>query len=207
MAATVRLTETAVAAVGEFGHAVQARLLAAGATALDADRPQPGAAQAMVLVSWRPDPDRARRFDELAFRAGIGWLPVVLEHPRLIVGPWVAAGGPCHDCYSFRREQHDPKSRHRAALLTAYRADDELGVHGHLPHHLRIAEALVQLMLQSPQPGMTTMVDLATMLVSRVDVLARHGCPRCGTDDTWGDPRLAAAIAEIAERQSEGAFA
>lgn len=207
MAATVRLTETAVAAVGEFGHAVQARLLAGGATALDADRPQPGGARAMVLVSWRPEPDRAQRFDELAHRTGIGWLPVVVEHPWLIVGPWVAPGGPCHDCYSFRREQHDPKSRHRAALLAAYRAGDERGVYGHLPHHLRIAEALVQLMLQSPQPGMTTMVDLATTLVSRVDVIARHGCPRCGAADTWGDPRLAAAVAETANRLPEEALA
>ncbi|WP_155368216.1 TOMM precursor leader peptide-binding protein [Catellatospora vulcania] len=206
MAATVRLTETAVAAVGEFGHAVRSRLLAAGATALDADRPQPGDARAMVLVSWRPDPDRAQRFDELAHRAGIGWLPVVVEHPRLIIGPWVAPGGPCHDCYSFRREQHDPKSRHRAALLAAYRADDDLGVYGHLPHHLRIAEALVGLMLQSPQPGMTTMVDLATMMVSRVDVIARHGCPHCGVADTWGDPRLAAAVAETVHRLPEGAL-
>ncbi|MFC7245097.1 TOMM precursor leader peptide-binding protein [Catellatospora aurea] len=207
MAATVRLTETAVAAVGEFGHAVQARLLAAGASALDADRPEPGGVRAMVLVSWRPEPDRARRFDELASRAGIGWLPVVVEHPWLIVGPWVAPGGPCYDCYGFRREQHDPKARHRAALLAAYRADDECGVYGHLPHHLRSAEALVQLMLRSPQPGMTTMVDLSTMLVSRVDVIARHGCPRCGSADTWGDPRLAAILAETANRLPEGALA
>ncbi|MEV4414109.1 TOMM precursor leader peptide-binding protein [Catellatospora sp. NPDC049609] len=205
MAAAVRLTDVAVAAAGEFGHAVQARLLAGGATALDADRPRPGAAAAMVLVSWRPDPVRTELFDKLAHDEGIGWLPVVVEHPFLVVGPWVAPGGPCYDCYCFRREQHDPKSRHRAELLAAYRADETLGVFGHLPHHLRIAEALVRLVLRSPQPGMTAMVDLATMMVSRVDLIARHGCPRCGADDTWGDPRLAAVLAETTGQLPKGA--
>ncbi|WP_144122550.1 TOMM precursor leader peptide-binding protein [Catellatospora sichuanensis] len=205
MAATVRLTDVAVAAVGEFGHAVQSRLLADGASALDPDRPRPGAAQAMVLVSWRPDAARTELFDELAHDRAIAWLPVVVDHPFLVVGPWVAPGGPCYDCYRFRREQHDPKSRHRAELLAAYRADDTLGVYGHLPHHLRAAEALARLVLQSPQPGMTVMVDLATMMVSRVDLIARHGCPRCGAADTWGDPRLAATIAETARQVSKGA--
>jgi bacteriocin biosynthesis cyclodehydratase domain-containing protein len=205
VAAALRLTEVAVAAVGEFGHAVRARLLADGATALDADRPQAGAAQAIVLVSWRPEPDRADRFDELARRNAIGWLPVTVDHPHLIVGPWLAPGGPCYDCYSFRRRQHDPQSQRRAELTAGYRADDTLGVYGHLPHHLRIAEALIRLMLQNPQPGMTTMVELATLMVSRVDLIARHGCPRCGTADTWGDPRLATAIAEAGGQLPEGA--
>lgn len=204
MAATVRLTDVAVAAVGEFGHAVQARLLADGATALDADRPQPGDAKAMVLVSWRPDPARTEVFDRLAHERAISWLPVVVDHPLLVVGPWVTPGGPCYDCYGLRRRQHDPKSRHRADLLAAYQADDTLGVYGHLPHHLRIAEALTRLVLQSPQPGMTTMVDLAAMAVSRVDLVARHGCARCGATDTWGDPRLAALLAETT-RPLEGA--
>ncbi|BCJ75388.1 hypothetical protein CS0771_49320 [Catellatospora sp. IY07-71] len=206
MAAAVRLRETAVAAVGEFGRAVQARLLAGGATALDADRPEPGAARALVLVSWRPEPDRAQRFDELARRVGIGWLPVVLDHPLLVAGPWLAPGGPCYDCYLFRREQHDPKSRHRADLLAAYRADDTLGVYGHLPHHVRMAEGLIRLLLQNPQPGMTTMADLATMTVNRADLIARHGCPRCGAADTWGgDAGLAAVLAATAARLPEGA--
>ncbi len=200
MAATIRLKDTAVAAVGEFGHAVQARLLADGAMALEADRPEPGSAQAMVLVSWRPEPTRTELFDRLAHERAIAWLPVVVEHPFLIAGPWVVAGGPCYDCYRFRRRQHDPKSRHRAELLAAYSANDTLGVYGHLPHHLRAAEALIRLVLQAPQPGMTAIVDLATMMLSRVNLIGRHGCPRCGAADTWGDPRLATVIADLAAK-------
>lgn len=197
MATAVRLTDVAVAAVGEFGRAVQARLLADGAAALEPDQPEPGTATAMALVSWRPEPARAQRLDRLAHERGISWLPVVLEHPFLIAGPWVAPGGPCYDCYTFRRRQHDPQAKYRTDLLAAYRADDTLGVRGHLPHHVRLAEALIRLMLRAPQPGMTAMVDLATMAISRVGLTGRHGCPRCGSSDTWGDSRLTALIAEI----------
>ena len=81
MAAAFRLTETAVAAVGDFGRAVQQRLVEAGAEPIDPEHVERSVPRPTVLVTWRPEPDLCEMFDrvEAEIRSGRGGGPAVAE--------------------------------------------------------------------------------------------------------------------------------
>ncbi|MEV2274265.1 TOMM precursor leader peptide-binding protein [Nocardiopsis sp. NPDC049922] len=205
MAAALRLTDTAVAAVGDFGRAVQRRLVDAGAVPVDPEHVEHVEPRPTVLVTWRPEPELGEAFDRISRDRGTPWLPVAVDHPRLVVGPWLdPSDGPCHRCYLGRRSQHDSRSDVRARVLDAYANDDTLGVLGYLPHHVRTAEALVRRELGAPRAGRVAMVDLFGARPAFARVAARHGCERCGADDRWGG---ALPLAELAARVRPGRIA
>jgi bacteriocin biosynthesis cyclodehydratase domain-containing protein len=181
MAAAVRLIGT-----GPFGEDV-VRVLAdalpdARVTAADqleaafTDSPE-----LVVLALWRPSPSLSERADNLAASRKVPWIPVIMEHPVLRIGPQVRPGeGPCFRCYRWRRVQHDDQHRATAVLHAAYEASADCGPRGHLPHHARLAAAAVAAQLEHGVVGRVTTIQLASSRVLTHHVVACNGCDRCG---------------------------
>jgi bacteriocin biosynthesis cyclodehydratase domain-containing protein len=183
VAAAVRV---GVLGVGPFGRRVAA-LLAPHAVPVDGFTDD---IDVLVAVLWRPAPALCA---ELGAAAGDrAWLPVVVEHPHLVVGPYVAPGGPCLDCYQRRRQQHESPDAVTADLHAAYDADPALGPAGFLPHQARYAAALVLAALREARAGWLTVQHLVSGSVATHHVIGVHDCARCGEPVHGG---LSAALA------------
>lgn len=200
MAAAVRLSNcrVAVAGVGAFGLAVADALPFArvpSAELADAD------ADVLVLALWRPAPALLEQLDERAFATGRAWLPIVAEHPHLLVGPWVQPpDGPCLRCYSARRAQHDTALRVTSGLHAAYDSDPTIGPAGYLPHHVRIAVGLTLRALTRREPGLVSAYDLHSGRLTTHCVVPVHGCARCDPSAEMGrrdGSTLAGALAGV----------
>lgn len=179
---------TGCVGIGDFGRRV-ANLLAA---TVPGTRRFPGPAEALdagagilVVASWRPSPALYEQADELAFKHQRPWLPVIMEHPVIRVGPWVAPpAAPCYACYQSRRAQHDDQRETTRLLHDAYDRDECCGPAGFLPHHARAAAEVAQSMLAAAErgtqrPGQVITVRLARLEVSADQVVPVHACPRC----------------------------
>jgi bacteriocin biosynthesis cyclodehydratase domain-containing protein len=203
--------------VGEFGDQVIAFLLGgAGSTAAaGADRAAVGDADGLdavfestrepvVLALWRPCPSLCRRADNLAFRYWRPWLPVVMDHPRVRVGPLVAPGrGACFGCFEARRAQHDDHRADTDVVLAAYDRDAGLGPRGHLSQHARLAAALAEIMLSqfahapSAAAGQVISLNMLGGGLRRHRVVPVPGCARCGPPRRPGDSDVLAGLAGL----------
>jgi bacteriocin biosynthesis cyclodehydratase domain-containing protein len=169
-------------------------------------------ATAVVLALWRPEPGLCEIADELSFRRLVPWLPVIMEHPVIRVGPLVEPmTRPCFRCYARRRAQHDLQPWVTAALLARYRQDPAWGPAGYLPHHARMAAAVAAGALSDRAPahrsrdesrmdGEVTTIGLATDGLQTNRVIACHNCDRClalGSHVTKPSARLA-RLSELA---------
>lgn len=182
MATAVRLT-----GVGAFGRAVVAHLAEACPPA-----------DVHVVVLWRPSPALCRQLDAESFRTGRPWLPIIAEHPTVLVGPWIAPpDGPCFRCYTARRAQHDTRPRVTSALGEAYDADARLGPQGFLPHHARVVAALALLAVAEPVAGRIASFDVHSGHIGAQHVVGVHGCPRCDASGEIG-PRDGRSLAAFA---------
>jgi bacteriocin biosynthesis cyclodehydratase domain-containing protein len=187
--------------IGPFGGRVARQLLSVHAssallTAADIRNAFAFAREAVIVAMWRPEPALCERADELSYRLRVPWLPIVMEHPVIRVGPLVCPQtGPCFRCYRRRREQHDTQPAATAALLAAYAADSAAGPGGYLPHHARIAAGVAgQLIRGRPAGGLVqgvgqgaaamagqvTTIRLLNGSMSVSPVIACHDCDRCG---------------------------
>ena len=176
---------------------------------------------AVVLASWRPEPDLCELADQLSFRQLVPWLPVIMEHPVVRIGPLVdPAAGPCFGCYSRRRAQHDRQPWITATLQASSRCDDSWSPVGYLPHQARMAAAVAVRTLSdrlgkpgspagSQLAGEVTTIGLSTGSLQANPVIACHNCDRCaaaGSGETRAPARLArlAALAASLQDRTEG---
>ncbi|AEV84086.1 hypothetical protein ACWT_3063 [Actinoplanes sp. SE50] len=182
-----------VSPVGPFGYAVAERLrdLCPDVSITDpVDRAAPAAPKGPtlhLLAAWRRVPDTERAFDERAHRTGDPWLPVILDHPVLEIGPAVLPGvGACHGCYRLRLAQHDPARTVRAAVDRHYELDPDAGPAGYLPSTALFAAAaaaeVVQRLRTDPEgeAGRVRQIEVPTQQLRTGRVVGVHGCPRCG---------------------------
>jgi bacteriocin biosynthesis cyclodehydratase domain-containing protein len=204
-------------ATGDFGVAVAERLQASrpeltitspgtSAVPLTASSAWPSAAL-RVLLAWREAPRLAETLDARSADWRTPWLPVVMEHPRLRVGPVVVPGaGACYRCFLRRRQQHEPDTAVTAALHAHYDAEPTAGPRGYLPHHVTLAAALAEAALTrfddgtlAGQAGLVRHYHLLEHQVSSAHVTGLHGCPRCRRHDpavsTWR--QLAAEVSAL----------
>lgn len=183
MAPAVRVTLPAIAGlgVGAFGSRVVDLL--GPQPARDVDSVFRSDADVVVVALWRPAPALCERADRLAFEHGTRWLPVVLEHPVVRIGPLVTPpAAPCYACYQARRAQHDERRDTTAMLYDAYDRDPGCGPTGFLPHHARTAAAIARrLAAEDGDPGRVVTVRPAGSMVSADRVVPLHGCERCGS--------------------------
>jgi bacteriocin biosynthesis cyclodehydratase domain-containing protein len=199
-------TTLRVISAGAFGAAVAAVLAGSAGPAVGAadqagDGPGPdgaaggGATGVLVAALWRPCPALCEELDAQAFADGVPWLPIVAEHPHVLAGPLVVPpSGPCFRCYCDRRAQHDSRPEVTAGLLAAYDADPGLGPAGYLPHHVRIAAALAELVLLDGVPGRIAAHNVHTGQTTRQHVTGVHGCARCDPGAEMG-PRDGSSLA------------
>jgi bacteriocin biosynthesis cyclodehydratase domain-containing protein len=231
MANTVRLTQTgsdsvAIVSAGAFGARVSEILAASLATCRQFGSSEitaaftaadPGDVAAVVVALWRPDADLCERADELSFQSGRRWLPVIMEHPVIRIGPLVCPpNDPCFRCYARRRAQHDGQQWAVAMLRTARDAEDVGGPEGYLPHHARIAAAVGLDMLrnrsvqaEAVSAGEVTTIGLLHGGLGTSRVLACHGCTRCGPGgppgrQDWIAERALSAPAVLSGSGAEG---
>jgi bacteriocin biosynthesis cyclodehydratase domain-containing protein len=184
-------------AVGNFGEAVAGRLAAVREdTVVSAARtsrwplttsaawPE---ADLRVLLSWREAPRLADVLDARSADWRTPWLPVVLEHPRLRVGPVVAPGhGACYACFLRRRKQHEPDAQITAALNARYDADPDAGPQGFLPHQVSLAAGMAEAEIGyfdagtlDERGGLVRHYHLLEHQITTSRVLRVHGCGRC----------------------------
>ena len=204
MATSVRVMaatppRVSIAATGHFGERV-AQMLGAGLPGSRQVRAGEdeiaavfaGGPSAVVVALWRPDQRLCEAADDLSLRYRVPWLPVVMEHPAIRVGPAICPpAGPCYRCYTRRRVQHDRNPSASAALRAAYERDPECGPAGYLPHQARLAAAIARDLLvrisagrQSVDGGRTA-GEITTIQLLRGGqrgsrVVACHDCDRCG---------------------------
>jgi bacteriocin biosynthesis cyclodehydratase domain-containing protein len=149
-----------------------------------------------VLCAWRHVEGLADQIDECAHAWGVPWLPVVVEHPRLRVGPLVIPGaGPCYRCFRLRLAQHDPHASVASALVARYERDPWAGPAGHLPGHALLAaasalRAVYELDGATACAGRVRELNLLTQDTRSASVVGVHGCERCGSgrderDRSW----------------------
>jgi bacteriocin biosynthesis cyclodehydratase domain-containing protein len=215
MADSIRLTQPAhtrvmLGGAGEFGGRVTGFLSAWLPEAQEFD-PASGisaafaAGDAVVLALWRPEPALCELADELSFRNSVPWLPVILEHPVIRIGPFVRPKtGPCFRCYATRKAQHDQQPWITAAMDTGYLRDQDCGPRGYLPHQARMAAALALEALGaglapsrrwngSLMEGEVVTVGLVTGGVQANPVIAVHNCDRCDAH------RLSAGLGRLSD--------
>ncbi|MEU4216692.1 TOMM precursor leader peptide-binding protein [Actinoplanes sp. NPDC026623] len=151
------------------------------------DPEQPSGHRLNLLVSWRRVPRMEREFDDESFRTGQPWLPVVMDHPVLEIGPVVVPGaGACHGCYRGRLAQHDPSRAIRKTVDDHYDQDPFEGPAGYLPSTALFAAAaaaeVVDRLRAAPEheAGRVRQIDVPTQQLHTGRVVGVHGCPRCG---------------------------
>jgi bacteriocin biosynthesis cyclodehydratase domain-containing protein len=182
----------ALIAIGDFGAAITAalrpRLQAVAWPASELKAAFSGAAAAVVVAAWRQQQAVCEMADQLAYRFSKPWLPVTMDHPRVRIGPVVVPGtGPCFGCFIARRAQHDAHRTATAALDRAYADDPEAGPRGYLDHHVRLAAALSELLLESLDQnpagvaGLVVNFNVLQMGVRSHRVIPCSGCPKCRT--------------------------
>lgn len=203
MADSIRLTHdtsprVAVGGVGKFGRRVAGFLSARLPRAREfgpgsgISAAFSGGADAVVLALWRPEPALCEMADELSFRTLVPWLPVIMEHPVIRIGPFVRPkAGPCFRCYAARKAQHDQQPWITAALDAGRQRDQDCGPRGYLPHQARMAAALALETLSAGtassrqrdqaliEGALVTTVGLVTGGLQASPVIAVHNCDRC----------------------------
>jgi bacteriocin biosynthesis cyclodehydratase domain-containing protein len=225
MADSLRLTQASnshfmIGGVGEFGRRVAGFMSAWLAKAREFD---PGSGistafsaqpDAVVLALWRPEPELCETADELSFRSLVPWLPVIMEHPVVRIGPLVwPTTGPCYGCYARRKAQHDQQPWATAAIDAHYRRDQACGPRGYLPQQARMAAALALETLtadmasarcpsQSPLDGaVVTTVGLVSGGLQANAVVTGHNCGRC---DAPGSSPSLDRLSQLAARTGGG---
>jgi bacteriocin biosynthesis cyclodehydratase domain-containing protein len=200
-----------IGGTGEFGRRVAGFLSAWRPEAREFDPADgidavfAGEAGAVVLALWRPEAALCEQADELSFRHSVPWLPVILEHPAIRIGPFVRPPtGPCFRCYATRKAQHDQQPWITAAMDAAYQRDQDCGPRGYLPQHARLAAAMAIEALDAGTAsarraaggllaGEVVTVGLVTGGLQASPVLAVHNCDRCDA------PRLSAGLGLLTE--------
>lgn len=138
----------------------------------------------VVVALWRPDLDLCEQADSAAYRIGRAWLPIVMEHPVIYVGPLVRPPyGPCFTCMWRRRVQHDVHHAATSAVHTAYAADQDRGPVGYLPQHARMAAGIAHRMLRQPgapdSGGSGVSSDVSVLMLPGSGIMTRPVI-RCG---------------------------
>lgn len=191
MAAAIRLAtlgtemnSLALAGAGDFGRRVT-RLLSGAfpasrdVAADDLDEAFASDAAAVVVAVSRSSPGLCGHADELAYTHAKPWLPIVMEHPVLRVGPLVRPpSGPCFACYRARRLQHDAGYSASAVFDAAYESDAALAPAGYLPHQARLAAVVAGRFLSGGVTGLVFTFDVLSSYGGAYPVIRCHDCDR-----------------------------
>jgi bacteriocin biosynthesis cyclodehydratase domain-containing protein len=145
---------------------------------------------AIVIALSRPNLELCQSADRLAFERNRIWLPIIMEHPVIRIGPLVRPpGGPCFTCSQRRRVQHELDDELGTVVKAAYAADRVWGPEGYLPHHARLAAAIGHGLLLASGRGdgrvsdkaldSVLTIQLLNNCISQDRVVSCHDCGQC----------------------------
>ncbi|GAA0369381.1 hypothetical protein GCM10009541_09840 [Micromonospora gifhornensis] len=170
-----------VVAVGDFGRAVAGRLVSriAGTQVTESVPAATPPLRPIVLASWREARTIARSID--ADDAVPWWLPVILTHPQIRVGPVLGGQLPgCYDCLLGQVLATDEQPHVTRALWDLYDQDRWSGPLGYLEHHVSVAAALATMLIRQQDPCSQRILsyDLLDGTVRTDAFVPVDGCPR-----------------------------
>ena len=178
--------------VGPFGKAVARHLrtmIEFRETTLEAGAMRDRAwtkADINVVVAWRPVPRLCAFLDELSFKHGTRFLPLILDGTVMSCGPSVIPGaGSCWHCWNIRCQQHAAWPTERDALLGYYASHPADGPRGFLePFAMmgaaRINEAVKLFQREQAIPGEIWQIDMLSLDITQTVAVGVNDCPRCG---------------------------
>jgi len=144
-------------------------------------------ARVRVLAAGRAMPALAEALDDSAHQSKSPWLPVVLTHPHLQIGPAVAPGrGACFGCWQRRLRQHAPAPEVDAALQRYYEDHATALPYGHLPPSAELAASMALSVIDrlvcdpGAEAGWLRQINLVSRHMSKGRGVGVHGCVRCG---------------------------
>lgn len=191
MAAAVRLTSAAVVGSGYLAGRVRTLLpRSVPGLTLSPDNPSPDLIREVdlaILALEVPDSELASKYQRLVDENGVRLILVEYEYPRMRVGPVVGPSDkPCLDCYRARMMQFEEEQDQVTQVNTVPM----------LPHHSRLAAALVGREIVLGRVGTVTTVDLLTGAMRIDDVVPCADCGRCERfDNALSDRRQELAVA------------
>jgi bacteriocin biosynthesis cyclodehydratase domain-containing protein len=201
-----------VGTIGTMGREIGRALTQLGPTvnvSMDDGAPLPPAS-AYVLAAGRQAADTECALDRLAHRQGLIFLPAVVEHPELRIGPLCMprSYAACASCYHRRRRQHAQSAEVMDALDAHYLACPSDGPQGYLPVAATFAAVAIRRLIDSAlsadasMTGMAFRAHLLTPQLRKDRVIGVHGCENCGSrrdERTRSVARLLAAIRPLPE--------
>ncbi len=143
-------------------------------------------ARMRVVAAWRPVQALCRQLDELSYKSGQPFVPLVLDSTLLQLGPIVVPGfGPCWGCSARRNRQQSSSPTATDALHDFYDRDWKAGPKGYLgPFALmaagRISETIDAIDYATAHPGEVWQIDLLTRKVIVGRTVGIDGCLQCG---------------------------
>ncbi|AWK96227.1 TOMM precursor leader peptide-binding protein [Bacillus velezensis] len=139
-----------------------------------------------VFAAWRPSACISKQLDRLFFQWKEPWLPIIMEHPYLRIGPLIIPGkGPCFHCFHARLLQHSPVPEYLKKIDDHYAKHPEAGPKGYLRSFAGWSAAFVSIVLKSMEDGESLagsmwQTNVLTRDSFRSNTIGVHGCPRCG---------------------------
>lgn len=169
-------------------------------------------AKVHVFVASRPVSRLFKTMDTLAHNWKTPWLPVVLEHPYLRIGPFIepTRGESCYHCFERRYLQHHLTPDYLQALYHYYDHTPTAGPKGHLKVFTGLAAAHTTGLLNRYHFDGTSVIDdvwqinLLTRESIRSKVVGIHGCPRCGLGREESDRSVRNLVADLDYLLPEG---
>ncbi|WZX99234.1 TOMM precursor leader peptide-binding protein [Bacillus sp. FSL W7-1360] len=162
-----------------------------------------------ILASWKPVSSLSKMMDNLSFAWNVPWIPIVLNHPQLQIGPVVTPKeGPCFHCYEKRVLQHSPFPGHIHAMHHYYDQTPTAGPKGYVrafagwsASHILYIDSILTIGDEDVS-GCLWQMDVLTRESCRSLVVGVHGCPRCGLGRSEKDRSVDQLMIDM-ERVSE----
>ncbi|WDU79262.1 MULTISPECIES: TOMM precursor leader peptide-binding protein [Lysinibacillus] len=143
-----------------------------------------------VVISWRPVPKLCEVLDEMCHAWKVPWFPIILDTPKLQIGPIVVPGEEgCYSCYRRRQIQHSKFGKFIPSIEEFYSQNPSFGPIGYLEVHSQIAACLFIEFLNRIQKniykeaGKVFEYNLITSGIDKGKVVGFHGCKRCGSTE------------------------
>ncbi|MFB0842938.1 TOMM precursor leader peptide-binding protein [Paenibacillus oleatilyticus] len=184
-----------IIAVGAFGMEVARRLEAKMQDVVITQADENGIyypagwphARLHIVTSWRPVPSLGRLMDKLSGAWRKPWVPIIMDHPALTIGPVVVPGQEgCYACFSKRQIQHAPYGKYILESQDIYVRDFRLGPQGFLQAHAGMAvhlfldiERRIRCNMKN-EAGTVYEIHVIRGTTRKGKVTGFHGCPHCG---------------------------
>lgn len=157
-----------------------------------------------VLAAGFPVSNVCLLVDSMANKWRVPWLPVIVDHPHLRIGPTVSPVGPCYSCFRRRRLQHLADVDLELSRESYYESGESQGPEGFLDPWMSFAAVVVwelaHGLIHDPEnvSGKVYEINMVTLRSQSGNAIGFHGCPRCGLHRNESTRSIDGLLAELA---------